>query len=360
MSRVNDLTGSKLAGRPLPAMPRGLVCAVAAMQLCVLASPAAAQQRGTRTLTYDRDRGELVELPPPPPGTPEGELHAIRRLVSDGEFGDALDGCKAFVKRFGEDDAYYPAVMIARAESLIGRRDYDKAHKLLQEFLNRFAGLDLTAEALRLEVIIAETYLTGVKRKFLGLRILDSEDTAFEILDDVSIGYPNEPIAPLAIRIKADYLFRTGEYPLAELEYARLIQEYPRHRYHQPALRRSAEAALAGFRGIDYDEAALIEAGERFSDYRLRYPAAADGDNVALILRNIAAFRAEKEYAIASYYERTRHLSSAVFYYESIVRNWPDSIAAGKARSRLAVLGVGELPAPVDEPVADAAAAGEG
>lgn len=336
--------------------------------LGTLAAPAVGQQRGTRTLTYDRDRRELVEVPPPPAGTPEGELHAIRRMIADEAFSEALDATKAFEKRYSQDDAYFPAVMIARAEALIGRRDFDKAHKLLQEFLNRFAGLDLTSEALRLEVIIAETYLTGVKRKFLGLRILDSEDTAFEILDDVSVGYPNESIAPLAIRIKADYLFRTGEHALAELEYARLIREYPRHRYHQPALKRSAEAALASFRGIPYDEAALIEAGERFHDYRLRYPSAADRDNVALILQNIAAFRAEKEYAIASYYERTRHLSSAVFYYQSIVRNWPDSIAAGKARLRLAVLGVGEVAvpdAPAAEPAdADAAAvpveAGEG
>lgn len=326
---------------------RTSLVAVAAI-LCSATAPALAQDRGTRTLTYDPTRRELVETPPPPAGTAEGDLFVIQTLIKDRDYSAALKGVRQFEKRFTRDHPLWPAAMIARAEALVGDRDYDKAHKVLQEFLNRYAGIELTGDALRLEVVIAETYLTGVKRKFLGLRILSGEDAAFEILDDVSVGYPNEPIAPLAIRTKADYLFRTGEHALAELEYARLVREYPNHRYHQPALKRSAEAALASFRGIEYDEAALVEAGERFSDYRTRYPSAADREGVGLVQQNIRAYRAEKEFAIAGYYERTRHLSSAIYYYESAVRSWPDTTGAAKARRRLELLGV----TPAEEAVA--------
>jgi outer membrane protein assembly factor BamD (BamD/ComL family) len=197
----------------------------------------------------------------------------------------------------------------------------------------------LTSEALRLEFVIAETYFTGVKRKVWGIFRASGEDMANQILDEISAEYPESRLGELAVKAKADHLFKTGEHALAEIEYARLLRDYPRSRYHQFALGRSAESALASFAGVEYDEAALIEAEERFNDYRVRYRAAADRDGVGLILDGIRQRRAEKEFLIGQYYERTDHLGSAIFYYQAVRRNWPESIAASKAASRLELLG---------------------
>lgn len=315
--------------------------------LLVLAVPAVSSAQSApdrnRTLDYNAETRRWVEIPPPQPGTAEGDLFHIRAQIKDEDYGDALESCDGFAQAYGEGDLLYPAVMIAKAEALIGKRRYYKAHELLQKFLNRYGGLELTGEALRLEFIIAETYLSGVRRKFLGMRVLASEDTAMSILDDISIGFPQDKLAPLAIKTKADYYFRKGEHAQAELAYSRLLQEYPNNRYHQLALKRSAESALASFRGIEYDEAALIEADARFRDYRLQYPQEAGQEGIGVILQEIRSYRAEKDFTIATYYERTGHLRSAVFYYSSVVREWPESAAAIKARAKLETLG--QLPA---------------
>lgn len=298
-----------------------------------------AQPARARTLVYDAGRQEWREEPPPPPGTSEGDLYAIRILIGTGSYKKALSGVKGFVKRYGESDPQHAKVLLARSEALIGLREYFKAHEILQEFLGSYGGGSLVSEALRQEYVIAEAFLSGVKRKIGGVRLLSGEDLALRILDEISVDYPNSPLAELAIKTKADYLYRRGEHALADLEYARLLREHPQSRYHQFALRRSAETALASFAGVEYDQSALIEAEERYGDYRLRYPGAADREGVGLILDSIRERKSQKDLSIAAYYERIDRLASAIHCYKLVRRQWPDTIAATKATERLELLG---------------------
>lgn len=300
----------------------------------------------TRTLTFDSSKADpWVEMPPPPPGTAEGDLFVIRKQVHDGQNVKALRGVKKFEKDYTRNDPNYPALLIAKAEAQIGRRDYVKAHETLQAFLNEFGGMSLTEEALRNEFVIAETFLGGEKRKVLGIRMLSGIELAFEILDDITFDYPESRYALLALKTKADYFYREGDFALAELEYARLLEQFPRSRYHRYALRATAESALASHGGLEFDEAPLIEAEERYREYRGSYPAAAEAEGVTTVLVGIREQRAAKEYDVGQYYEKTDHLSSAIFYYRSVADNWPDTVAATKARGRLELLGGGMAPA---------------
>ena len=58
------------------------------------------------------------------------------------------------------------------------------------------------------------------------------------------------------------------------------------------------------------------------------------------LLDEIREKRAEKEFVIGRYYERTAHLSSAIYYYKTVRTRWPDSVAATKATVRLELLGL--------------------
>ncbi len=321
----------------------------------IMGPMAIAEPPRLRTLVYDPQKREWIEQAPPPAGTAQGDLHAIRVHVNDKKYRKALSGVNAFVKKLGARDPVYPEVLLAKAEAWIGLKEYDKAHATLQALLGEFAGMGLTEEAIRLEFVIAETFLTGVKRKVWGIFRVSGEDLAYQILDEIVTDYPESRLAELAVKTKADYMFRTGEHSFAELEYAKMLRDYPRSRYHQFALGRTAESALASFAGVEYDEAALIEAQERYGDYRLRYPGPADRDGVGLILDSIREMRAEKDFLIGEYYERTDHRASAVFYYRGVRTSYPDTISATKAIVRLELLGASEPVA-----VAEAGAKGGG
>ncbi len=319
------------------------LCYVQALFVClILLAPAYAQSNRSRTLKYEANTGKWREEPPPPIGTPDGDLYALRLDVREGEYRRALSKVEQWEERYTEADPRYAELMLAKAQARIGLRDFYKAHELLLGFLNAYYDAELTREALRLEMHIAETYLTGIKRKWLGMRILDAEDIAFAILDDISINYPETEYAPAAIKTKADYLFKGGEYELAQIEYERLLRNYPANRYHRFALRRSADAALATYAGIDYDNSPILESEERFEEYRFRYPNEASREGVGLIVESIRVQRAEKEFETGQYYERTDHLRSAIYYYKLTVENWPDTRAAILAGERLALLGAAE------------------
>ncbi len=318
-----------------------LCLGICAILLGLISSSAAtAAPPRDRSLTYDSASKSWVELPAPEPGTPEGDLHQINQDIKTGHTGRALRRVQKFEKAHGSDHPLYPKVLLAQARARIERREYDQAHAELQSFLDRFAGLAETTDALRLEFVIAEAYLRGAKRKFLGMRLLSGEDVAFRILDEISTGYPELEIAPLAIKTKADYLFARGDHDLAEIEFARLVRDHPAHRYHQYALRQSARSALASFRGTLYDEAALVEAEERFREYGLRYPTDAKHEAVARTIDGIQTARAAKDLEIGRYYERTDHIGSAIYYYRQVARNWPGTFAAERAHDRLVLLGV--------------------
>lgn len=319
-------------------MAAGLAAAVMAIPL--LPSASATDAPRLRTLTFDTKQRDWSETPPPPPGTSEGDLYVIRQLIKEKRNGPALSRIKSFVKKYGNGDPNYPEVLTAKAAALIGDREFYKAHEVLQEFLKQFTGMALTSEAIRLEFVVAEAFLSGEKRKWLGMAILDGEEIGIRILDQISAEFPDTEFAEYALKTKGDYLFRTGDHSLAELEYSRMARNYPRSRYHQFAVRRSADAALASFRGIEYDDAPLIEAADRFADYRTRYPQYADREGVGLVLDDIREKRGEKEFAIGQYYERTEHLGSAVFQYQLVLRLWPKTQAATKAAERLDLLGV--------------------
>jgi len=313
-----------------------------AIALASTAPATRAQPVRVRTLTFDPKEQKWVEEAHPLAGTAEGDLYKIRELNAKERHRKALTAMKAFVKKYGRDNALYAELLLERAEAWIGRKDLVKAHEALEEFLGEFSGVALTSEALRLEFVIAESFLAGAKRKVWGIFRFSGHDLAYKILDEISASHPDSRYAELAIKTKADHLFKEGDHDLAELEYARLLRNYPQSRYHQFALRRSADAALASFGGVEYDEAALVEADERFRDYEARYAAAAKRESVDAILDGIRESRAEKEFQIAAYYEKTEHLGTAIFYYRLVVKDWPGTIAATKAVDRLSLLEVNQ------------------
>jgi outer membrane protein assembly factor BamD (BamD/ComL family) len=304
-----------------------------------------AQDARLRTLVYEPAQRDWLEQAPPPAGTPAGELYAIRKSIKDGAYRQALSELDRFVKQHGTEHELYPDSLVLRAQALVGRKKFQEAHEVLQTFLAEFRGMDLTAEALRLEFVVAEAFLAGAKRRFLWVFWIRDVEFGYKIFDEISTQYRDSPLAELALKRKGDHLASVGDHDLAEIEYARMLRDYPQSRYRQYALARTAQSALASFGGIPYDEAALIEAEERYRDYAAQFPAAAAGEGVGLVLDTIRESKAEKEFQIGQYYEKTDHAASAVFCYRLVLANYADTIAAAKAHERLELIGV-----PVEAP----------
>ncbi len=290
-------------------------------------------------LEFDEETGGWIEIAAPQAGTAEGDLQIARALHSTGKHSGAKNATKRWIREYGEFHSLYPQAVLLQCSARIADRDYYKAHVRLQEFLNEFAGTEYEEEALEMEFVVAEVFLNGTKRKWLGMRFLTAQDIGLSILDDISANYPGTRIAELATLTKAEYYYMKADFAFAEQEYEFLVRNFPRSRYVRPAMLQGARSALASFPGIDFDDAPLIEAEELFGRYLSLYPASAEQEGVGLILTDIKETRAAKELTVGKYYLKTGHRGAAEFYFDSTISHWPETIAAIQAAEELELMG---------------------
>jgi len=286
-------------------------------------------------LRFDAEHSDWVALPKPEPGTAAGDLALARLEFTSGNYKEARKRMLAWEKAYGDDNKYAPEALLLLAQSEKGVRHYHQSQQLLDRVVNEFRGSSVVPNALIEMFNIAEVYLSGVRRKFWGMRLLSTREVALDILDRIASEFPDSNLAELAIKTKGDYFFKRGEFALAQLEYDHLLQQFPASRYGRYAMRRSADAALANFAGVRFDAAPLIEAEDRYRLYTRSYPDQAERGGVGLILQDIREKRADKDLRTGKYYRKTGHAKAAEFYFRLVVSDWSGTIAAAKAAAML-------------------------
>jgi outer membrane assembly lipoprotein YfiO len=326
------------------------------MTLLMIASAAALPGEGGRAkeeMVFDPERGTWIEVPPPQPGTEDGDLSIARQLLAEGKYDKARKSLRLWRKNYPQSERwaeglFYSADVEVYAANAGQSANIWRSYKWYEEIVNGWAGTELADQAMRRELIVAEMFLFRKhKRPVLGgmFRVSATEE-AIEMLSRIIDQHaPRTRVAEQALRMQADYHFEHGEFEDAERAYARLAREFPRGEYERLALERAADAALASFAGVDFDDAPLLEAEERYVQYQQRFPRIAETQGVPHRLDGIRQRRAEKEFSVARFYERTGQGQAAIFYYRYVADSWPETLWAEQARARLISLGAMERPA---------------
>ncbi|MBN1490769.1 MAG: outer membrane protein assembly factor BamD [Phycisphaerae bacterium] len=301
--------------------------------------------------TFDPETGQWLEMARPEPGTEDGDLDLARQALAREDYTAAREQTEAWIETYGGAADRYPEALYVSATALLGLGDYRAAYDAYSALLNDFPGSVFAERAVAAQFRIGEQYLDGQRRKaWRGLLRVRDYDKGLEIMDDIVANHGGTDLAELALKTKADYYYRKGEFELAEDEYARLARDYPQSRYEPYALLQGAQSAMASFPGVNFDDAGLVEAEERFVQFRDRYPALAEAKQVPVILEQIRATRAQKEFVTAEYYIRTKQKRAAAYYFRSTIQHWPGTTWAAQAEARLVAMGLWEPAA--DEPTA--------
>jgi outer membrane protein assembly factor BamD (BamD/ComL family) len=324
--------------------------------VCSLVLAAAKPPSYPERQVYDPTTGMWTAAPSPVPGTEEGDLQLAMIDLTENRPKQAKDRLKKWLKRYPASQQR-PEAMVALGDAELALGNRMQAYKQYEKALDQYPGLEGEERILRHEFAIGVAFLAGAKQKVLGIFRFPAYEEGLDILDKVVQRAPGAALAEDAIKAKADYYFRNGEFGLAETEYARLAQEFPRGRYPRLALLMSAQSALARFPGIAYDDSALWEARERFLSFRDRYPQFAEQENVAVLLRRIDETLADKHLMVGRWYGKQNHPGPAEIYYREVVSRWPDTNAAVQARSRLSALAAAGpgTPVPTRGPATQAA-----
>lgn len=188
--------------------------------------------------------------------------------------------------------------------------------------------------AIEREVDIAQAYLEGKRKKFLGLplRIESSRTTAEELLVRAQERMPGSRLAERAAIMLADYYYRVRDLDLSAEMYDIFLTNFPNSQYRRRAMRNRIYANIASFKGPEYDGLALLESRLQIQQFAREYPADAERAFLtdALIAR-IDESTATQQLRAAEWYIKNDDDPAAAFTLRRLLREQPGTVAAARA-----------------------------
>jgi len=293
----------------------------------LLLSPAVPRCFPETLVLNDQDQWQSVS------DLPE-DLALIQNYLDQGKPKKANKAAKKWIKE-NPDSPYMDQALFLKAQAQFDRKLYYQAFLDLEDLLNEYGTSKLFIPALEREVEIANLFLAGKKRKVWGFIPASARTEAIEILDIVAEHWPGSELAARALMTQADYYFQKNRFIEAQQTYQVVVDQYSKSQYYQTALRLNAEASHAIYLGYYYDGSSLEDAKFRYLQYQARFPDDAARIGVGQRLDRINWQQGQKEYEIADFYRRTKKYSSAKYYCQYIMKRWPDTEWAQKARDML-------------------------
>lgn len=291
---------------------------------------------------------------PPVAGTESGDLQLAKATLAGGQPRRALKMLKVWVEQYPNSFLTAEALFY-QGDCYLQAKDYHGAFKKYEEMLDRYAGTELFERAISRELKIAQLYLDGAKRKFLGMRIAGAKADGVEILIRIQERAPGTAAAEEALIMLADDYYKIGQFGSdeegsAEEYYAQIIQQYPGSRYRRKAQLRLAQCAMGRFRGVRFDETPLLDARERIDQYVRAHPRQSQAHELSAALRRLDWAAANKDFQIADYYQRTGAAKAAAYYYRLLIREYSQTEWAQQASVRLRDMGFPDQVAPEKDP----------
>lgn len=212
-----------------------------------------------------------------------------------------------------------------------------EAYKAYQRVIDKYPFSERIAQINEHEYKIAEAFMSGAKRKTLGVSLL-VENPSVEIFTKV---VENAPYGPLAA--KAQYklglvLKGLGSYYEAEEAFSKVVSNYPESEWAQAAKFQIASTRAKLSKSPDYDQGATKEAKEKFEEFVKNNPDVKLSEEAEKNIQELSEKEAQTNYNIARFYEKQKDYRAAKIYYNDIIDNHPGSIWAAKSLERIKII----------------------
>ncbi|MCX5703906.1 MAG: outer membrane protein assembly factor BamD [Candidatus Omnitrophica bacterium] len=239
---------------------------------------------------------------------------------------------KIFPKSFEASESQYYLGLIEEAQG-----NLYEAYQAYQKVIEKYPFSERIQEIIEREYKIGEAFMTGVKRKSLGLA-LPVENPAIEIFTKVlenSTYGPKAAVAQYQLGLVLKGLMRYYE---AEEAFNKVISNYPNSEWVEPAKFQLASCRAAVSRGSDYDQGATQEAKQQFEEFVKEHPETVLSRDAEKNVNQLREKEAESNYNIGRFYEKQKAYESAKIYYNDTINNYPGSIWAAKALERSRIM----------------------
>lgn len=283
------------------------------------------------------NRWEQVAAPTTQNVSRDPTLDRAEELLNRAKHGSARKVLIPWIKT-QQASPLYDRGLFLMAEALFQKGDRIRSFYYLDQLMDQYPTSALFYPALQKQYDIAEAYLNGYKRRFLGMPILGAQHEAIEILYRIQQRSPGSPLAEKALLRTADWYYANSDFDFAGDAYTAYIRGYPRSPVIPRVKLRQAFSYLAQFRGLRFDSTPIINARERLLEIQAQHPDLAAEENVALVLERIDDTFARKLYVTGDFYRRTHEPRGAAYTFQYLIDHYPNVPEADRAREQLAQL----------------------
>lgn len=279
------------------------------------------------------ESGNWVEVRSPEAGSDEALIASARKVIAEDRPGEAKGLLDAWIDRNERtQNPWLPEALTLRGDALTAMGEEFDALYDYERVIKEYPASDQYIVCVERELNIGVRYLGGLRRKFLGVRLLPNQDIGQELLIRVQERMPGSRLAERAGIELADYYYANHDLQLASEAYDLFAQNYPNSQYAMKARQRRIYATVGRFKGPKYDGSALLDTKILVRRFANLYPAEAQsaGLDDALLVRldESSALQLADQ---AEWYERRDDKVSMRYLLSRLVREHPRTAAAERA-----------------------------
>ncbi|MBN1510357.1 MAG: outer membrane protein assembly factor BamD [Sedimentisphaerales bacterium] len=280
-------------------------------------------------------------------GPDEQYLHAIteiKKLVQEGN----AQGAEAVVKQLKNEypDRVGPDLdLFVKGELHYWRNQYTRALTQYEKLLKDYPGSEFADAAMQREYDIARAYLKGRKKVALHFLRVSGHAEGVAIMEKLSdragIDEPNGIGLNAAIAVAENYEQRK-DYVDAYLKWSEIASYWETGPIGKRALYRMAEDNFLAYnqhrakQRYRFDSSKLTTAKTYYERFLALYPDEGRKNDIPEKIGTLDEEMAYKQFKIGQYYRRVGKHRAAYLYFDMVVRNWPKTKAAERARQALA------------------------
>lgn len=286
--------------------------------------------------TWTPEIGRWINPNRQPRETAALQFQYAEELLAQGETEKAVNEYKKVLRYFPESN-YCDLSQYSIGRALEAQGDYEEAVEEYQKVIDDYPNTELFSRVLEKQRKVADHFFDlGIQREERFVLFRGSNfDKAIEMYRGIIKNQPfTELSAEAQYRIGLCYM-KLELYDEAGVEFQKLIDYYPTSEWTAEAAFGTAECKYCQSLPSEYDKTAVEHAIGKFGYFLRAFPESMRADEARTKLQQLQEIAAEHEFRIAEYYHYNMRYESARLYFDSIVREYPETQWAEKARERL-------------------------
>jgi len=169
--------------------------------------------------------------------------------------------------------------------------------------------------------------------------VFDTEGRAIQALKSIWQNDPTGALADDALMLTASHYMRNGNYLEADHIYKIIRDEYPKSKHSEHAHVLGSFVKQASYQGPAYDGKVLDEAKELKQSAIRLYPQNPERERLEKDLRKIRLAKAASDWEMVRFYQRKNKPRAVAIYCREILRRFPKTPHADRARKLLQEMG---------------------